>query len=182
GAPLTVVEEKDAHRPPLDRLELPLHGPHQRLNAATALVAAKVLENQIPVAESARASGLQRVYWPGRMQRVVTRSGQTILLDGAHNPAGAEALRIAVETEFPKSNPSVIFGVFRDKDSASMCRSLASVAGRVLLTPVHSERSEDPAKLVKSCRDANPEIPIELCASLAEALERSAADPFVLIA
>jgi len=113
---------------------------------------------------------------------VATPSGQILLLDGAHNPAGAEALRIAVEEEFPHSRPSVIFGVFRDKDFASMCRSLAPLAGRLFLVPVHSERSEDPAKLLSVCREANPGASIEICASLSEAMKRTARDPFVLVA
>ena len=68
--------------------------------------------------------------WPGRMQRVSTASGQIVLLDGAHNPASAEALRTALQAEYPDARPAVIFGVFRDKDSASMCHSLAPLAGR----------------------------------------------------
>src|SRR5262249_53288223 len=103
-------------------------------------------------------------------------------LDGAHNADGAEALRIALSEEFPNAKPSMIFGVFRDKDSSAMCRSLAPLAGRILLTPVHSERSEDPAKLVAACRDANPNCPIEVCTSLADALKKTANDPFVVIA
>jgi dihydrofolate synthase/folylpolyglutamate synthase len=181
-APLTVVGDDDVFKSPLNRVELPLHGPHQRLNAATAAAAAQVLAGQIPVSEEAMADGLKDVAWPGRMQRITTPSGQILLLDGAHNPAGAEALRIAVEAEFPKSRPSVIFGVFRDKDFASMCRSLAPLAGRLFLVPVHSERSEDPARLRKFCHEANPGAAIEICGRLSEALERTAGDPFVLIA
>jgi len=122
------------------------------------------------------------VYWPGRMQRVQTPAGQTLVLDGAHNPAGAEALRAALQAEFPRAKPTLVFGVFRDKDSASMCRSLAPLAQRVVLTRVHAERTEDPANLAPACRAANPQAQIELCHSLGEALERTARDPFLVIA
>jgi dihydrofolate synthase / folylpolyglutamate synthase len=181
-APLTVVDEAQAAAPPLDTIELPLHGPHQRLNAATAAATVRALAETRPVSNAALRQGLSTVYWPGRMQRVQTAAGHTVLLDGAHNPAGAEALRVAVQEEFPDARPAVIFGVFRDKDSASMCRSLAPLAGRILLTPVHSERSEDPARLVAACREVNPRAPIDLCASLSEALDRAASDPFVIVA
>ncbi len=181
-APLTLVHPADTARPPLDVMELPLHGRHQRLNAATALATVRVLAGQLPVQEAAVRAGLASVYWPGRMQRVAPASGQQVLLDGAHNPGGAEALRLTLQTEFPGARPTVILGVLRDKDSASMCHSLAPLAGRVILTPVHSERSEDPAKLAAACRQANAHASIEQSASLTEALARAAGDSPVVIA
>lgn len=181
-SPLTVVGAAQAHQPPLDVVDLPLHGPHQRLNAALALATVRALSGEIPVSEIALRTGLAKVDWAGRMHRIQTDSGQTILLDGAHNPDGADALRIALEEEFPGAKPLIIFGVFRDKDSSSMCHSLAPLAGKILLTPVHSERSEDPAKLVAACRESNPNAPIEVCSSLAEALKKAADVPFIVIA
>jgi len=181
-APLTSVDLAEVNRPPLDTVELSLHGPHQRLNAATALAAVRVLGETIAVGDDAQRQGLASVRWPGRMERVQTASGRNLLLDGAHNPAGAEALRVAIEAEFPESKPTIIFGVFKDKDSTSMCHSLAPLAGRLLLTPVHSDRSEDPARLVAACREVNAHAVIEVCASLAEALEKTARDPFVVVA
>jgi len=181
-SPLTVVAAEQTHLPPLDTVALPLHGPHQRLNAALAVATVRILADKIPVAASALRAGLTNVDWPGRMHRIQTVSGQTILLDGAHNPDGAEALRVALQEEFPNAKPAMIFGVFRDKDSASMCRSLAPLAGRILLTPVHSERSEDPSRLVQACREANPRAQVEVCASLDDALKKIASIPFVVIA
>jgi dihydrofolate synthase/folylpolyglutamate synthase len=179
---LTVVDTAQTNHPPLDSIELPLHGPHQRLNAALALATVRTLLKQLPVTDAALRSGLKGVNWPGRMHRVQTISGQTILLDGAHNADGAEALRIALQEEFPDSRPAMIFGVFRDKDSTRMCHSLAPLAGRILLTPVHSERSEDPSKLVAACRESNPRAAIQVCGSLSEALQKISAAPFVVIA
>jgi dihydrofolate synthase/folylpolyglutamate synthase len=181
-APLTVVEESHMDRPPLSRIELPLHGPHQKMNAATAVAVVHALAARIPVGDAALKRGLRAVYWPGRMQRVQAPSGQSIILDGAHNPAGAEALRIAIEAEFPRSKPTLIFGVFRDKDSASMCGSLAPLAQRIVLTRVHTERTEDPEKLTPACREVNPQAQIDICQSLGDALQSVARDPFVVIA
>lgn len=182
GSTLTVVNPEHANQPPLDTIELPLHGPHQRLNAALALATVGVLETEIPVSETALRAGLAKVDWPGRMHRVQSSSGQTVLLDGAHNPDGAEALRVALQEEFPDAKPTMIFGVFRDKDSTSMCHSLAPLAGNILLTPVHSERSEDPAKLVAACRESNPHAQIKVCQSLADALKQTPDVPFLVIA
>lgn len=179
---LTMVSPEQTDLPPLNEIELPLQGPHQRLNAALALATVRVLAGEIPVGDAALRSGLAKLDWPGRMHRIQTASGQTILLDGAHNPDGAEALRVALHQEFPGANPTMIFGVFRDKDSTSMCRSLAPLAGKILLTPVHSERSENPEKLVAACRESNPAAEVETCSSLADALQKAAQAPFVIIA
>jgi dihydrofolate synthase / folylpolyglutamate synthase len=181
-SPFTVVDADQAHIAPLDTIDLPLHGPHQRLNAALVVAIVRTLAAQIPVTDSALRAGLATVDWPGRMHRIQTASGQTILLDGAHNADGAEALRIALQEEFPTAQPAMIFGVFRDKDSTSMCHSLAPLAGRILLTPVHSERTEDPSKLVAACRESNGRAPIEVCQSLADALRKVADAPFIVIA
>jgi dihydrofolate synthase / folylpolyglutamate synthase len=181
-SPFIAVDAQQTHLPPLDTIDLPLHGPHQRLNAALVVTTVQTLAAQISVADSALRAGLATVDWPGRMHRIQTASGQTILLDGAHNADGAEALRIALQEEFPTAQPAVIFGVFRDKDSTSMCRSLAPLASRILLTPVHSERTEDPSKLVAACRDSNPHAPIEVCPSLTDALQKVSDARFVVIA
>jgi len=182
NSPFTSVDAKQTRVPPIDSIDLPLHGPHQRLNAALVVATVRALSAQIPVSDSALRSGLATIDWPGRMHRIQTQSGQTVLLDGAHNPDGAEALRIALLEEFPTAKPAMIFGVFRDKDSSSMCHSLAPLAGRILLTPVHSERSEDPSKLVDACLESNPRAPIEICKSLADALQKVADASFVVIA
>jgi len=181
-SPFTAVGVEQTNHPPLDTLELPLHGPHQRLNAILALATVRALSNQIPLTDAALRGGLTTVNWPGRMHRIQTASGQVFLLDGAHNADGAEALRVALQEEFPASKPAMIFGVFRDKDSTSMCHSLAPFAGRILLTPVHSERTQATSKLVAACRESNPGAVIEVCESLAEALQRVSAAPFVVIA
>lgn len=181
-SPLTIVNSQEANNSLLNEIELPLRGPHQRLNAALTLAAVRTLGNQFPVSDAVLRTGLAKVDWPGRMHRVQIACGQTVLLDGAHNPDGAEALRAALEQEFPGARPTMIFGVFRDKDSTSMCHSLAPSAGKILLTPVHSERSENPEKLVVACRESNPHIPIEVCSSLSEALRRAVNVPFIVIA
>jgi dihydrofolate synthase/folylpolyglutamate synthase len=181
-APLTVVDPAQLRETFLEKAALSLHGPYQRANAATAVATVRALAKQIPVSDAVVTQGLSAVYWPGRMQRVERPSGQVMLLDGAHNPAGAEALRAALEAERSPVRPALIFGVFRDKDSESMCRSLAPLADRVVLTPVHNERSEDPARLASACRAANPHAAVEVCGSLAEALEKTGREKFVVVA
>jgi dihydrofolate synthase/folylpolyglutamate synthase len=182
NAPLTIITPADAQRPPLDRLHLPLLGRHQKANAAAAAAAARVMASQIPVSDPTLCAGLGRVRWAGRLQLATLPSGQKLLLDGAHNVGGAEMLASALEDYFAPAKPALVLGILRDKDWAAMCRILAPLAGRILLAPVHSERTAEPRALAEACRRANPQISVTEFPSLAAALADTASDGFVTIA
>ncbi len=180
-SPLTVVSWADVNRPPLDRLELPLLGRHQRLNAAVALATVRARATIIPVEEAECERGLAGVRWPGRLQVFRRPDGQTFLLDGAHNPAGAEALAEALKQNFSGARPTLIVGTLRDKNWRSILLRLAPLTDKLLLAPVGSERSAVPRELASVGREANPRAAVFVCATLSEALGRAAADPFVVI-
>jgi dihydrofolate synthase / folylpolyglutamate synthase len=182
NAPLVVVPPSETNRPPLDTIELPLLGHHQRMNAAVALAAVRVLDRLIPVGEDAIRNGLGRIHWPGRLQSVLLPSGQRVLLDGAHNVSGAEIFAAAFREFFPAVRPALVLGILRDKDWPAMCETLAPLAGRILLVPVHSERTAEPHGLAEVCCRANPSAQVVECASLAAALADTDADSFVAIA
>ncbi len=181
-APLTAVQPVAAHEPPLDRLRLPLLGQHQRMNAAVALATVRVLQPSLPVSEQAIRTGLTRLHWPGRLQLVTRTSGQRILLDGAHNIGGAEMLAAALKQYFPDTKPALVLGILRDKDWPRMCEILAPLAARILLVPVHSERTAEPHGLAEVCHQANPSAQVAEFASLGDALAQTADEPFVTIA
>jgi dihydrofolate synthase/folylpolyglutamate synthase len=180
-APLTRVTASDTQQPPLSNLELPLEGEHQRLNAALAVAAVRALQNIIPVSDVCIRRGLSRVAWSGRLQRHSTPDGRCILLDGAHNPAGAETLRRALASGYPGQKPTLILGILRDKDWAGMCRILAPLACRSLLAPVHSDRTAQPAELLTACLAIEPATEVVACSSLAEALRLAESEPFVVV-
>ncbi|MGA2660107.1 MAG: folylpolyglutamate synthase/dihydrofolate synthase family protein [Verrucomicrobiota bacterium] len=182
NAPLTLVTPADAQRPPLDTLHLPLLGRHQKANAAAAVAAVRVLAPQIPVSDSTLCAGLGRVRWAGRLQLATLPSGQKLLLDGAHNVGGAQMLASALREYFPSAKPALVLGILRDKDWAAMCRILAPLAGRILLAPVHSERTAEPPALAEACRSANPQVSVSEFPSLAAALADTARDAFVTVA
>jgi dihydrofolate synthase/folylpolyglutamate synthase len=210
NAPLTMVQPAQAHEPPLDTLSLPLLGEHQRMNAAVALAVVRTL-GRIRVPASARQpmetgvtkpqtlsrlteglrsaagdevirNGLSQVHWPGRLQLVIRSSGQKVLLDGAHNLNGAESLAAALRTYFPEARPVFILGILRDKDWSHMCELLAPLASRILLVPVHSERTAEPHGLAEVCRRVNRQATVTEHASLEAALSDSAKNGFVAIA
>lgn len=181
-SPLTIVTAESAHRSLLAGIKLPLLGSHQRLNAAMAIATVGVLQSQLPVGIDAIRAGLSSVSWQGRMQLVELSGGRKVLLDGAHNPAGAETLRAALLENFPGGKPALILGSLADKDCGSICDILAPLAHRVWCVPVSSERSAASGWIADHCRRANPQAEVVACSTLAEALHASAGEHFLAIA
>ena len=181
-APLTIVRLDAAEAPRLTEIELPLPGRHQRLNAALALATVRTLLLELPVSEESVRAGLSTVHWPGRLQLITQPSGQKILLDGAHNVAGAETLAGALTDLLPSPNRTLILGMLQDKDCDPMCKILAPLAKRILLSPVPSERSASPHELAHACRRSNPTAHVRACANLQEALNQAAEDEYLAIA
>jgi dihydrofolate synthase/folylpolyglutamate synthase len=180
-SPLTVAKRQDATSGFAATLAMPLLGEHQRLNAAIALATVRTLAGKIPVSEAAQREGLSRVSWPGRMQLAKSAKGQTVLLDGAHNAASAAALREAFQKQFAHTRPTLVLGLLADKDWKAIASTLAPLAGHILLVPVSSRRTLAPERLRSVCQDSNSAAATEVCASLAEALEKSANESFLLI-
>ena len=179
AAPITVVSREEM-LPVLDKIQLSLSGEHQRVNAAIAVTTIQVLQPQIAVSEAAIHTGLAKVQWPGRLQ-IIEKPGQKILLDGAHNVAGAQALATAIQEYFPGKKPALILGVLEDKNWEGICKVLAPLASRVFAVPVSSERAADPAELKEACQKANPSAESKLFVSLSEALDAASEEPFVVI-
>lgn len=159
----------------------PLAGEHQRLNAALALATVETLQAKIPVTAAQIQAGLTGVDWPGRFQILHRPGGRTIVLDGAHNPAGVEALALALQAQFPNVRPTLILGMLADKDWRPMCARLASLAGGAFTVNVGSNRSALAEDLAAACREQLPQAS-EVCASLSEALARTESDSLVVIA
>ncbi len=146
------IGEKNFHYEGIHRklwsLHLNLSGLHQIMNAATALGAMEILEDLgYPVSTEAMIGGLREVHWPGRLEMV--RSSPRVVLDGAHNPAGARALREALEKEFHYDRLILLFGIMKDKDMKTILQTLAPLADRIILSMPHTERASSPGSLLK---------------------------------
>jgi dihydrofolate synthase / folylpolyglutamate synthase len=100
---------------------LPLHGAHQADNAAIALAAAESFVRG-PLPFDVVAEAFTRVQSPGRLE--VVRRQPLVLLDGAHNVAGAEALRRALDEEFSEGPRTLIVGMLREKEPHEMLAAL----------------------------------------------------------
>jgi dihydrofolate synthase / folylpolyglutamate synthase len=158
-----------------------LAGEHQRLNAALALATVELMQSNIPVTEAQIQAGLAKVSWPGRFQIIQRPGGRTLVLDGAHNPAGVAALAAAIQAHFPDTKPTFIVGMLADKDWRPMCGQLAQLASRVVTVPVGSNRTALAEDLAMACREQLPQA-TEVGASLSEALSKTENDSLVVIA
>jgi dihydrofolate synthase/folylpolyglutamate synthase len=131
------------------RLSLP--GSHQIVNAATALGAMEILEELgFPVSTSAMMEGLGSVEWPGRLETV--SSSPRVLLDGAHNLAGARFLKEALAKEFQFRRLILLIGILKDKDVRGILRTLAPLADHLILSQPPIERAAPAAFLKQALR------------------------------
>jgi dihydrofolate synthase/folylpolyglutamate synthase len=149
-----------------------LPGPHQRWNAALALAALEAA-GLAPEA-AARTRGLASVSWPGRFQRV----GESLVIDGAHNVAAAEALVACWREIFGPRQARLIFGSLHDKQSVQILRVLRAVAEEVVLVPVKNARATPVEELRVAAEGCG--FPVISSAPLEEALEKSASLPTVV--
>jgi dihydrofolate synthase/folylpolyglutamate synthase len=115
-------------------LLLGLPGQHQIGNAVVAIRVLEELDSQgISVDGSAIETGLREVRWRGRLERIALSNGRWLLLDAAHNPAGARALAAHVARYWP-DGPALVFAAAADKDAEGMLGALAPTVGDIVLT------------------------------------------------
>ncbi len=144
---------------PERRLELstPLPGAHQAWNAALAVRSAELLEEpRISLDSGSIARGVAAVRWPGRLERFEAR-GRTVILDGCHNPEGAQALaRFLVEAGL-EGKCTLLFGAMADKDIEGIARPLFRKAGSIRLVAAPSGRAATPEELVSRVGPMRPD-------------------------
>ncbi len=145
---------------PYGRMRLGLAGRHQIDNAITAvrvLEALPALGLPVPDASAVRAA-LGDVVWPARLEWTRWR-GHDVLIDGAHNPAGARALAAFLQEMIPRPVPIVV-GVMMDKAAPEIIAALAPVASAFLATAAPTRRALGPEDLARVVRDAAPAVEV----------------------
>jgi dihydrofolate synthase/folylpolyglutamate synthase len=121
---------------------LPLYGEHQASNAACALAAVEAFvgaQERGGLDPDAVRAAFAGVRSPGRME--VVRRSPTVLIDGAHNPAGAAALAAALEDAFGFDRLVAVIAVLDDKDAAGLLEQLEPVVSEVVVTTNSSPRA-----------------------------------------
>lgn len=120
----------------------PLPGEHQVENAVTAVAALTCLEAPAGAIER----GIAAARWPGRLERV--SENPEIIVDGAHNPAGARALAAYIDRFYRDRRVRLIFGAMRDKAIDEISGILFPRAAEVIVTAPHQARALSPEALI----------------------------------
>lgn len=150
-------------------LTVNLPGPHQIINAVTALGAMEVLDDLgYVVSNEAMINGLNRVEWPGRLEMVC--SSPRVFLDGAHNPAGALVLKESLQKEFEYNRLILIIGIMKDKNYKFILRTLAPIADHLILTQPNIPRAASPELLQKTL--GQNEKKVEIVRGVQKAIDR----------
>ncbi len=167
------------------KYKLPLLGQVQLMNSAIALATIHTLQNLgWQISQSAIAHGIAKTQWPGRLQQT-TWKNRNILIDGAHNPAAAIALReyvdnldrtheqsggfcteiaSASESSFSKPAPTNqnfvnwVIGIIATKDCDDILQALLKKGDRLYLVPVPDQNSIPPAELAAIAENICPEL------------------------
>ena len=161
-------------------VDSPLPGHHQRRNLALAISAAATLRNQksYNITNANIEAGIRNTRWPGRLELLPPN----LLLDVAHNPAGAWTLRAAI-AQLPSEQPrTLIFSCLRDKNLTEMAQILLPLfdssssdrpSDHIVLVPINNPRAAAVEDLQAAAQTL--EIPAQTASSAAAALEQARA-------
>ncbi len=155
-------------------VETPLVGRHQLRNVALAIAAAAELNQQgfSGITPKSIESGIRETRWPGRFQVIAARPRwPELVIDVAHNPAGAWALRSALSERYEDRPLIFVFGAMRDKAISEMAEILFPLADRVIATRPENPRAASPEEIQRAA--ARTGIEIEAVEDVHGAVERA---------
>jgi len=142
----------------LAELRIGLLGGHQAANAAVALAVLDALGEDaarrgapLSLGETAVRRGFAAARWPGRLELLEETASGRVLLDGAHNPAGARALAAALR-ELDMRRFPLVFGAMRGKRVSAVLRALAPLEPRAVFTRVAEGGALPPDQLLRTWR------------------------------
>jgi dihydrofolate synthase/folylpolyglutamate synthase len=149
-----------------------LRGRFQIDNAAVALAALEAAGWLAGIADEAVRAGVGGVRWPGRLEVLAERP--RVIVDGAHNPAGVEALVGELPLLADGRPVHLVFGVLADKRWPEMAERLAAAVADVAVVPVRERRSEAPDRVAELFRGL---VPTRIEASATAAVDALLANP-----
>ena len=155
-------------------VETPLVGRHQLRNVALAIAAAEQVANKgfAGITAESIEGGIRDTTWPGRFQIIEPKQGwPEIVLDVAHNPAGAWALRSALSERYGDRPLIFVFGAMRDKAISEIAEILFPMANRVIATQPGNPRAATPDEIRQAAARTATEI--ECIAAVPAAMQRA---------
>ncbi|ASJ75330.1 bifunctional folylpolyglutamate synthase/dihydrofolate synthase [Granulosicoccus antarcticus] len=163
GIPVLHTGAQSADRLPLTSLR----GAHQRRNAACAVAVVENLQAMLPVGKPTLERELMHIHVTARFERL-THSGLDVVLDVAHNPAGAQALCQAWQEAFGDRLANIVFSALADKDLAGIVAALEPIAAEWHCFELHIPRATPVATLTAQVQK-NSGKPVSLHASAEQA-------------
>ncbi len=158
-------------------VESPLVGRHQLRNLALAIAAAEELRHQgtAQITPETIAQGIRRTHWPARFQVVpATADNPEHVLDVAHNPAGAWALRSTLAAAYQDDREiTIVFGVMRDKAVREITEILFPIAQHVIVTHANNPRSASPDEIRQAAARVAVGMDIREADNVTSALEQA---------
>lgn len=156
-----------------DEVFLPLYGAHQAQNAVVALAAVEAFAGDRAIEEDLVRQGFAETTSPGRLE--IVRRSPTIVLDAAHNPAGAEATATALDDSFAFSPLIGVVGVMADKDVEGLLGAFESQLAHVVCTQPSAPRAMPAEELAEVAREVFGPDRVTVERRLADALDQAAA-------
>ena len=170
------------------RVDSPLTGAHQHRNVALAIAAAVELAEShgFAITPRAIAEGIRKTVWPARLERI-ERDGTQWILDVAHNPAGAWALRAGLKQALTDPSTAgkrhlLIFSCLRDKPIAEMAQILFPLFDQVIIPPIHTSRAAALSDLLAAANATGTEaVGVDSVSEALQLAEQRAEGGFVVI-
>jgi dihydrofolate synthase/folylpolyglutamate synthase len=167
-------------------VESPLVGRHQLRNVALAIAAAEEVDKKDLRGITAESieRGIRETHWPGRFQTIPATAGRPqIVLDVAHNPAGAWALRSALSERYEDRPLIFVFGAMRDKAIPEMTEILFPMAVRVIAARPENPRSASPEEIQAAASRTSTEVEAvhEVSAAIHCAMKAAEKDSVVVV-
>ena len=179
----------DVHAPnqTFKGIQVPLSGSYQALNAACTLAALDVVaeDYDLDLQPVRIQAGFDKLHFPGRMEAIQTQP--LVILDGAHNPHKMASLAKGLQDAYPGQKFTTILGLLAIKDAVAICKSLIPLTDRFVATApdVLGKPALPPDELAAALRAMAPDIPVEVCPLVADAVRSAlynlATDQAVLV-
>lgn len=151
----------------LEQISITLNGAHQLKNAVLSLMTLEVLRQYMAfiIDDEVLLKGFRRAAWPGRLEMILDQP--RLLIDGAHNPEGAETLAQALRDTYRYERCHIMMGMLSTKHHHDTLRHILPLADTVIFTEPNFRKKMDAEQLVKIAEDVlssaskRPEIMVE---------------------
>ncbi|MFZ7132739.1 MAG: bifunctional folylpolyglutamate synthase/dihydrofolate synthase [Eubacteriales bacterium] len=147
---------------------LRLLGEHQIINCLTAIAVLEILvKNHYQISISAIQAGMKQVNFPGRFELLQT--APTIIIDGAHNEAGIDAL-ISTIQKYLKKKVKIVLGILADKDFSTMIQKLSTITDEIYTVTPNNPRAMNAVQLADFIKEKCPALSVYPLSSIEESV------------